>query len=241
MKIVKKIYNKVIKKISNNPKKALSAVCNILNSSNKEINSYDFILEQIKLFGLSNLPWDCWGKYLKWRNSTEFGLMQYPSEFAEFSLFISKYKISNAIEIGVFQGASSYFLAAILQRVNPNIEYNMVDICDNIICYDKFSKLLNIKKHIPSTSKEFYGKEFDFVFIDADHSYDGVLEDFNNVGIYCKKIVSFHDIYAHEYNHLNGCTVRMWNEFKNRNDFDKYEFTKYNKKWMWIGVGIRKY
>lgn len=219
----------------------LQAAVNILNSTDAEFNSYDFILAQIKNFGLGNFGWYRFGDFLKWQNESEFGLQQVPTEFGRFAMFLSKLKISTFAEVGVGRGCSSYFLAAMLQRSNPQVKYCMIDIADNIKGYEYFSKLLNLEKIIPGTSKGVMGKRYDFVFIDADHSYEGVKSDFLNLGQYCNIGVGYHDIHAHEYDYLNGGVVRWWNEFKNKYSdvFSMYEFSD-QVCWMGLGVGLRK-
>lgn len=235
------LRGRVTRAVKHDGKKALAAVKAILASSDKERMSHEFILQNVKLFGLLNEDWPAWGEYGSWRNKSNFGLLQYPSEFARFALFISGLGIGSAMEIGVFRGASSYFLAAVLQRANPALEYHMTDIEDKVEFFDVFSELLHLKKHIPATSDDFIGQEFDLVFIDADHSYDGVLRDFRNVGQYCGKAVAFHDIYGHEYDYLNGGTVRMWREFRRENGgvYEMHEFAECPAG-MGLGLGLRR-
>ena len=52
---------------------------------------------------------------------------------------------------------------------------------------------------------------YDFVYIDGDHSYEGVKSDFENYGP-MGKLVGFHDIANHGH-HTYG-VVRFWNELK---------------------------
>ncbi len=77
---------------------------------------------------------------------------------------------------------------------------------------------------------------FDFCFIDADHSYDGMMRDWENVGRYAKKVVAFHDIYGHEYDALNGGTVRGWQEIRGTADGQIREYSRFPERWMGIGV-----
>ncbi|WP_034445667.1 class I SAM-dependent methyltransferase [Butyrivibrio sp. AE2032] len=170
------------------------------------------------------------------------GILQVPSEFLDLCLYLSddrwKGRIDNAIEVGVWRGASSYILAAILYRGNPQMTYNMVDIYDGLVHFDAVKEIVpSLKKCIPNTSADFAERSFDFCFIDADHSYDGMMGDYMNVGRYASKILVFHDIFGHEYDHLNGGTVRGWQEIKELEKDNKItEFTKYPDFWMGLGV-----
>lgn len=47
----------------------------------------------------------------------------------------------------------------------------------------------------------------------------------------------FHDIYANEYDHENGGTVRGWQEIREEMKAHKIrEFTRFPDRWMGIGV-----
>lgn len=222
-----------------NYKNQLSSIMKILQCTDEEFKSFDFILDRVKEFGLANANWPAWGDYLKVRNSDFFGLLQIPAEFARFCMFIAKLNISSAIEIGVFHGASSYFICAILQRINPNMSYTMVDIEDYVEYFDIFKEHLNLNKKIPSTSADFVEQRYDFVFIDADHGYNGVKTDYINVGQYCNIACAFHDIHAYEYCNLDGGVVRFWDELKLNDNYFFYEFSDLLR-WMGLGIALKK-
>ena len=166
------------------------------------------------------------------------GILQVPDEFVDFCLYLSNLKCQKAIEVGVYKGSSSYVMAALLYRNNPDLVYEMVDIEDGLVNYDEISKLIPaIRKRIPSTSADFIGQEYDYCFIDADHSYGAVMEDYRNVGQYATKMTVFHDVFGHEYDELDGGTVRGWRELKELNkDKEIIEFSKFPDKWMGLGV-----
>lgn len=166
------------------------------------------------------------------------GILQVPDEFVDFCMYLGKLKCHKAIEVGVYKGSSSYVMAALLYRNNPDLIYEMVDIEDGLVNYDEISKLIPaIRKRIPHTSADFAGQKYDYCFIDADHSYGAVMEDYRNVGQYASKMTVFHDIFGHEYDELDGGTVRGWCELKGLNeDKEILEFSKYPDKWMGLGV-----
>lgn len=76
------------------------------------------------------------------------------------------------------------------------------------------------------------GEKIDFLFIDGDHTYEGVKEDFKMYGPLVKTngLIAFHDIT----NLVPGCDVmRFWNEIKK--DYEIIEILNDNK---YGGIGI---
>lgn len=222
--------------------KGLAVVDAILAASDAEFASRQFILGKVLEFGIHRNPWKNMAPWLRHQNASAFGLMQIPTEFTDFLMHLARLDIRTAVEIGVASGASSYMICAVLQRAHPDVEYVMVDILDNIIGFDAFAKRLNLRKLIPATSHKCAGQEFDFVFIDADHSYKAAKNDWLNVGRHARKAVAFHDIHAHEYDKLDGGIVRAWNEVKGAlvSDHLVLEFAHSPVRWMGLGLAIRQ-
>lgn len=183
----------------------------ILSASDNEIRDYEWMLAKVRKYGcipFSDMDFESID--ITWRPS---GLYQRPKEFAKYLNYLSTFKVDSCLEIGVAGGASSYIMCAVLARRNPDLKYFMMDITDNIIEYDIFKDILpQLEKKIPMQSRDFQGQKFDYVFVDGDHSYNGSIADFQNVGKIAGIIAAFHDIYGHEYDNEDGGTVRMWKE-----------------------------
>jgi len=79
-------------------------------------------------------------------------------------------------------------------------------------------------------------KKLDFLFIDGDHTYDGVKKDFKLYSTFVKKggIIALHDIVVHPPK-LNCHVNEFWKELKNKY---KYKEIIKNKNQGWGGIGI---
>jgi len=80
------------------------------------------------------------------------------------------------------------------------------------------------------------GEMLDFLFIDRDHSYEGVKKDFEMYSSIVRRggIIAFHDIVPHPPD--TGCEVSsLWNEIKHR-----YKHVEIVEDWKqnWAGIGV---
>jgi predicted O-methyltransferase YrrM len=83
------------------------------------------------------------------------------------------------------------------------------------------------------------GKQVDFLFVDAGHTYNDVRQDFE---MYCNLVapgglIAFHDISEHP--KASGCEVhRFWSEVKSQ--YESYEFIA-DRGQVWAGIGCIKW
>jgi cephalosporin hydroxylase len=90
--------------------------------------------------------------------------------------------------------------------------------------HNKVSELLNDQK-------------VDFLFIDGDHTFDGIAQDFYDYLAFCKpqSFIAFHDIVISDHHHSRNVFVgEFWNEIKN--DYNHWEFIESGNNWAGIGV-----
>jgi len=80
--------------------------------------------------------------------------------------------------------------------------------------------------------------EIDFLFIDGDHTYEGVLQDFEMYSPLVKRggIIAFHDINdTQKHRDRNVYVGKLWDELKDDPRFTSIEF---NSNLDWAGIGV---
>jgi hypothetical protein len=220
--------------------KGVGVVERILHSSTEEFSSRAFLLNCLLEYGIPIMSSGIFSPWIGAMNASGFGALQFPTEFIDFLRQLVTLDIKTAAEVGPYRGGSSYFMAAVLKRANPEASLTMIDIEDNLVGFDLFAKKLNLVKAMPKSSNDFADTAFDFVFIDGDHSFLGVVRDFAQLGKHARKAVAFHDIYAHEFDGLEGGTVRAWNDIKQhlRISHAVYEFCHSAERSLGIGMAV---
>lgn len=176
-------------------------------------------------------------------------IWQYPNQFSKYLCLLNAQKVTSYIEIGCRWGGTFVLTNEYLKRFNNVTKSVAVDIIDSpVLNYCITNNETQFIK-LNSQSKEFavYMKnnKFDLIFIDGDHSYEGVKSDYE----VCKnngKMYVFHDIV----NSVCPGVFQFWNELKvNESEtYDFYEFTEqYEDVWndthqtfLGIGVAIKK-
>lgn len=212
------------------------------NSDNSSENLENLILQ----LGLNNeIIHEQPPEYRKYFG-TGLKLWQYPNQLSKFGNFISNLKVSSYMEIGCRFGGTFIFNVEILRKNNQKIKSYACDLIDMSEILSEYQKIENFDfLKMSSASEQF--KEFcktarpEFVFIDGDHSYNGVKNDFL---IFEKmeetKFIAFHDIV----NDVCPGVVRMWQEVKECSDFETHEFVEQYQSvkgnYLGIGLAIRK-
>ncbi len=157
------------------------------------------------------------------------GAQQKKSELINLCKLFPKGKDLSMIELGSYSGGTlrvwkHFFNKIIAVDLEHKNQLQGVDYLtgDTIDCYNQLGDYLSDK--------------VDFLFIDADHTYGGVKQDFEIYEPLVKKggIIAFHDILDSKLHDELNCHVhKFWNEIKG--DYKHFEFIEKND---WGGIGV---
>jgi predicted O-methyltransferase YrrM len=180
--------------------------------------------------------------------------MQYPEELLELAKMIEVKRPETVLEIGTARGGT-LFLASQLAADNALIV--SIDLPDGmygggypewkIPLYKAFKKrgqkieLIQGDSHTEEIVKQLQtilnGRKIDYLFIDGDHTYEGVKQDFETYSRFLapKAVVAFHDIVTDKSAVPDHFVHRYWNEIKN--NYKYREFVK-DKNQSKLGLGV---
>jgi predicted O-methyltransferase YrrM len=116
------------------------------------------------------------------------------------------------VEIGILHGKSTAWMAEAIKDSNKNIDFYAID---NSISTYLNENLEPVKDYVTilesdsvKASENFKDKSLDFVFIDGDHTYDGVI---NDLKAWDKKIKDGGTIAGHDYvKDHNIKKIKVW-------------------------------
>jgi len=178
---------------------------------------------------------------------------QVPEELIRLFEIVSAVQVKNALEIGTWSGGTLFMTcrvadpdAMVISVDLPGGKFGGGYLWPRRFVYRKFAKnnqslhLLRKDSHNSDTRglvRSLLGdRSLDFLFIDGDHTYDGVRADFEMYAPLVRSggIVAFHDIAKHPTQ--TRCEVdRFWNEIKLR-----YHYLEIIKDPLqgWAGIGV---
>lgn len=178
----------------------------------------------------------------------EYELIQNPIEILEFSKFYYELKCKNILEIGTFFGGTFYLLCKLSDENGKKISLdypffgtpggdsviqNQEIIISNLKKFSKNVEVLTMDSHSPETLSHIENimgnQEFDFIFIDGDHSYEGVKQDFEMYKHLLKDggYIGFHDINIESSYLSHSCRVDLlWKELLENPDLNIIEFSQ---------------
>lgn len=178
-------------------------------------------------------------------------MMQFPQEFTRFSEFYYTLRCKNIMEIGSCLGGTFYVLCKLSHPAGlkisvdypfyknqkedmeaKNVHSKMKTFSENVHIIVGDSHLDDTKNKVLATLN---GEQLDFLFIDGDHTYEGVKKDYEMYAEFVKKggYIGFHDINDTEIHRNLQCNVsKFWNELPAKRTL------QFNSKSVSMGLGV---
>ena len=228
----------------------------IKKSSLHDLTNFKYLENLIVRLGFNNEILNEQPSIVK-ENTGGLFIWQYPNQFSKYLTLIQQLNVHSYLEIGCRYGGTFILTCEYIQRISSLQRISSSSSCSAVAIDIIDSPVVEYCQTNPNTTflrldtrsddfKMFMeNKMFDLIFIDADHSYDGVKSDYEltrNHG----KIFVFHDII----NDACSGVVQFWKELRlnNMEEFDFFEFTEQyqdvwndtNKTFLGIGVAIKK-
>lgn len=171
------------------------------------------------------------------KEAYQFGMSQHEFEIESFLQLIQNKEINNVLEIGSKLGGTLYLWRRLAKGIVASIDlpggkYGGWIMNDHPYlgnCLKKrnsFFKKFQVNmisgnstdiKIIKKTNTLFKDKTIDLLFLDGDHTYDGIKADYENYKHLMSKngIIAFHDIVDSEHHkYLNVGVNKFWNELE---------------------------
>lgn len=179
---------------------------------------------------------------------------QVRSELLRFAEIVAKLRPSLALEIGTARGGTLCIISRLSQTSATIISVDMpgglfgggykwfrIPLYKSFTVLNQKIRLIRGDSHDPAIQnkvQEYVGKDrkLDLLFIDGDHSYEGVKADFESYRSLVRSggVIAFHDIAEHPKE--IGCEVApFWQEIKRQY---RHEEIIENPRQGWAGIGI---
>jgi predicted O-methyltransferase YrrM len=191
------------------------------------------------------------------RRASEFAALQKPQELSELLWLVEEHAPRAVVEIGTYAGGTLYCLCRLAEpdatiasidkpmgRFGGGYTDERAEEMQKLFPRDRQElHLIRADSQLPATLERLKGvlngAHLDFLFIDGDHTYEGVKSDFEMYSPLVREggMVAFHDILDH--NPDSGCEVAtFWNEIKD--DYRHVELAVAPYRWGGIGVLWKK-
>jgi cephalosporin hydroxylase len=166
---------------------------------------------------------------------------------------IGQRKINTMLEIGTWNGGTLFLFSHMINGNAMLISLDMpqgefgggyedykIPIYTNFAQDNQTVHLVRADSHSKASLHKIEailkGAKLDFLFIDGDHTYDGVKKDFEMYSPLLRKggLIAFHDICVHTVE--SGCNVHpFWEEIKHAYKYEEL-ISDVNQKWAGIGL-----
>jgi|APGre2960657404_1045060.scaffolds.fasta_scaffold03773_2 hypothetical protein len=164
---------------------------------------------------------------------------QYPNQFAKLLKHIHGKPIKSYLEIGCRWGGTFVIINEVIKKTNKEVKSFAIDLIEASGIMNQYNEYWPFT-YIQGNSMLFQSishklpSQVDFVFIDGDHSYEGVKRDFENSLSLNPAYIMLHDINS------VACpgVVHFWSEIKSKYKYHEFidGYTSVRDKYLGIGI-----
>jgi predicted O-methyltransferase YrrM len=188
------------------------------------------------------------------RKALDLGAVQVPEEITALVELLKKHQPKNILEIGSESGGTFYLWCRLTAIGGLKISLDLPSgasgsgrfrdqsaLAARTMQFKRWSANVHVvtgdsheQKSYREVEEILGGNKLDLLFIDGDHSYEGVKLDFEDYRGFVRPggLIAFHDIVDSEFHRKRGCFVsQFWQELKG----EKREF---NQGLEWGGIGV---
>lgn len=185
------------------------------------------------------------------RGAIQRGAVQKSAEFAGLIKFLQRRDLRSVVEVGTFRGGTFWAWCEIASddallvsvdlpggQFGGGFDERQADVIGGYARGGQRVELVRGDSHdqaiVEGVARVLDGRQVDFLFIDGDHSYEGVRADFENFSPLVKEggVVGFHDIVLHPF-HPDCRVDRFWGELRKT-----HRVTEFVDGGGWGGIGV---
>ncbi len=172
---------------------------------------------------------------------------QNKQEVHDFLELIGNRRFNVICEIGTDNGGNFYLWSKLLQPGGLIISIDLPGLYRksinrflvNLVTNERQAHFIREDSHslrcVEKLERVLDGRKIDFLFIDGDHSYGGIKQDFDNYSKFVRKegVIAIHDIAVTQSPGITCGVPECWNEIKNQ-----YNYKEIISKIGGCGIGL---
>jgi cephalosporin hydroxylase len=198
------------------------------------------------------------------KKALELGAIQVPEEISALVELLKKQRLRHVMEIGSEAGGTFYLWCRLTAIGGLKISLDLPNgasgsgrfrdasaLARRTTLFKRWSANVHVvtgDSHEQNSRREveeaLAGNKLDFLFIDGDHSYEGVKADFEDYKGFVRPggLIAFHDIVDSEFHRKRGCHVaKFWTErFSRARSCTAYQYNiaEFHQGLEWGGIGV---
>jgi hypothetical protein len=190
-----------------------------------KLRDRDAMRQVIAEVGLNGEFFGDWPIELRQYLGTGIRVWQYPVQFADYLIFLSRFKIESYLEIGARDGGTTVLTVEYLSRFNKFKEAVGVDVelacpvMEDARCFNPVYSSVGLNSQTDIFKKFMQHYHFDLVMVDGEHLINSMCADFDGAVACGAKLITCHDIWNYG---MNDECCKGWMEIKQRHNRNFY-------------------